>query len=51
MVEKKMKTVEEKKGWWSPEVKDFGKIEDVTTKSLGMFDGSGLEHTIHHPSM
>ena len=45
------KTLVIKKEWKAPEIKDFGKIEEVTQKSLGAFDGSGLEHQVHHPSM
>jgi len=47
----KDRSVSGKRNWIHPEIKDFGKIEDVTKKSLGVFDGSGLENTVHHPSL
>ncbi len=39
------------KEWQKPEINDLGKIEDVTQKSVGAFDGIGLENVEHHPSM
>ena len=51
MLEKREGSVSPKKEWMEPEIKDFGKIEEVTQKGLGAFDGSGLENTVHHPSM
>ena len=51
MLEKKEGTVSPKREWKEPEIKDFGKIEDVTQKNLGIYDGSGLQNTVHHPSL
>ena len=51
MLDKTVKQGQTKKTWQEPEIKDFGKIEDVTQKSLGIFDGSGLERQAHHPSL
>jgi len=51
MLDKDKTTTDKKRDWKTPEIKDFGKIEEVTQKSLGAFDGSGLENVVHHPSM
>ena len=40
-----------RKQWKRPEITNLGKIEDVTQKSVGAFDGVGLENVEHHPSM
>ncbi len=45
------KPIDSKKEWSPPVINDLGKIEDVTQKSLGAFDGVGLENPEHHPSM